>query len=449
MSQRRETTRRFDPFIPGVACLVLAVMGLLHGFYPRVYHDILDIWMLQPFDDPFQDLSFVTASVSCFGQGIDVYATNPCDIIDRQFNYSPLWLRLSFLPHGPIWTNILGLIVMTGFLVSLGCMTWPRQWRGRLLAVLGVLSYSTAYAVERGNMDLVMFIFAAFAALVLGGRPLVRGIAYAAIVFTTMLKFYPAVALIILLRERWRTVLAAGAVIAVALGLFAVAFRDEFGRMAATLPVTWPPGLAWGAKGLPRGLNDVLPDLLTVLGYDAPWAVAARDSHLPAFVLLIVLLLGALGTAMRLSRAPRFTAALDTLSPASDRLLLIGAALVCGCFFLGQSLPYRAIHLLFVLPVFLSLGEAAPPAGRTPFRWTVVVMLLILWELPIRWRVPWIVGARFVPTEGPVFAFVPGSLLTYIAWAALELCWWWVITVLLAVLLRVLASVGGGVRAEA
>ena len=26
MSQRRETTRRFDPFIPGVACLVLAVM---------------------------------------------------------------------------------------------------------------------------------------------------------------------------------------------------------------------------------------------------------------------------------------------------------------------------------------------------------------------------------------------------------------------------------------
>ncbi len=448
MLNRREPTRRFDPFIPGVASLVLAIMVWFHARDPGIYHDILDIWMLQPFADPFLDLSFVTASVSCFGRGIDVYTSNPCDILGREFNYSPLWLRLTILPHGPVWTNVLGVIVVAGFVIALGCMPWPKHWRGRLLAVLGLLSYSTAYAVERGNMDLVMFLCAAFAALVLGRGPVFRGLAYAAIVFASMLKFYPAVALIVLLRERWRVVLAAGAAIAVAFGTFVLAFRDEFPRMAATLPVSWPPGMAWGAKGLPRGLNDVLPDLMAALGFAAPWATSARDSQLPAFVLLIVLLLGAMGYAMRLSRDPRFTIPLDTLAPRSERLLLIGAALVCGCFFLGQSLPYRAIHLLFVLPVFLSLGEAAS-TGRTPFRGTVIVMLLILWELPIRWRVPWIVGARFVPTEGPVFAFVPGSLLTYIAWVALELCWWWVITVLLAVLLRFLASVSGTARPAA
>ncbi len=43
--------------------------------------------------------------------------------------------------------------------------------------------------------------------------------------------------------------------------------------------------------------------------------------------------------------------------PEAERVFLtIGAALMVGCFLAGQSVSYRAIHLLFVLPALLTLS---------------------------------------------------------------------------------------------
>jgi hypothetical protein len=43
-------------------------------------------------------------------------------------------------------------------------------------------------------------------------------------------------------------------------------------------------------------------------------------------------------------------------------LLVIGCAVIVGCFFAGQSIGYRGVFLLMVIPGLL--GIARPPASR-------------------------------------------------------------------------------------
>ena len=444
-------TERFDPLVPCVGFGVLAVASWLYTYHTGLYQYILNIWMLQPFPAPFLDLSFVTAGIDCWGKGVDVYEHNPCDLLDRTHNYSPLWLRLAFIPTGAEWTNILGLGLVGCFLIALGFLPLPRRASLLGASLLGVLSYSTAYAVERGNLDLLMFTAAIVAGLCLGGRLPARIAGYALITFISLLKFYPAVMLVVLLRERWRVIIAVGCLAAAAFAGFVVMFHDELPRMAATLPVTWPPGFGWGAKGLPRGLNDILPNLLGVLGYHASWVDGLQATHLAAFIFLIVLMVVSFGTALHLAHRTDMIASLDLLPPRASRFLLIGSAAVGGCFFLGESLPYRAIFLLLVLPVFLVLVQVSPHIRvRKLFGWTAGATLFVLWQHPIRGILKPLFGGPLDPPPGPVFQPAKELIATYIGWVVTELSWWWVITVLMAVLLRFLASLrpGAGARAH-
>jgi hypothetical protein len=294
-----------------------------------------------------------------------------------------------------------------------------------------------------------MFVFAVIAACCVGGRLPVRGVGYLAILLASLLKFYPAVLFVLLLRERWKIALAIGFATAILLVGFVVVYHDELVRMAINLPVTVPPGDGWGAKGLPRGVNDILPDLLAAVGYRAAWVDGLLETHLAAFVVLVALLLASLGTALHLAHRADMIVALDLLPPRAGRLLTTGAAAVCGCFFLGQSQQYRAIFLLLALPAFLVLMQSAPAPGlRSVFRWTAGATLFVLWHYPLRWMVPMLFGGTFDPPQGMVFLPAKGWIATYIAWAVMELSWWWVITVLMAILFRFLASLRPAARAR-
>jgi hypothetical protein len=101
---------------------------------------------------------------------------------------------------------------------------------------------------------------------------------------------------------------------------------------------------------------------------------------------------------------------------------------MCGCFFLGQNIWYRAIFLLLVLPGLFAISRAATsPRGRHWSFGTSVAIVFLMWEEFFRFGMLRLLHAAGVPA-GPIAGF------HFLFWFVREAVWWWVIAILLAVL---------------
>jgi hypothetical protein len=78
----------------GLLCLYAIMAGLwLSGAHPLCF-GVLRLLGIEPFGFPFLDTHAVLAAAECRRQGIDVYLSNPCDVLRRPHGYSPLWLEI-------------------------------------------------------------------------------------------------------------------------------------------------------------------------------------------------------------------------------------------------------------------------------------------------------------------------------------------------------------------
>ena len=415
----------YGMLVPALGIALLLALVWLHATHEELYIRLLAYWMDQPLRDPFRDLEDVLYSITCWRQGIDVYLHTSCNVTGGAFNYSPLWLRLSFVPTDPTWTPWLGLGLVSVFLLSLGLLPQPRHWGDRALVVLGTFSCLPVFAIERGNLDLLMFLLALVAALCLARGFALRLIGYIVIMIAGLLKFYPWAALVLLLRERLRIAAVLGFIALVGIAAFAWWYHDELGRIA--IPHGGQAGDNWGAIDLPLGIRAGLVPMLAAMGVDESASATIRD--IAANVAWLLLVTASVGCAGVIAARRDVHAALAALPPRVHVFLLIGAALVCGCFFAGPNVGYRGVFLLFVLPCLLGLARISMGTGAARlFRLTAYATLYVLWMLLIQRAVAKVFGGSFYP--------VRGSAVGYAAWLLRELLWWWVATVLLAILIR-------------
>jgi hypothetical protein len=108
-------------------------------------------------------------------------------------------------------------------------------------------------------------------------------------------------------------------------------------------------------------------------------------------------------------------------------LLTVGAVLVCGCFFVGQSVGYRGIFLLLVLPGLLRLShDAKSKTLRGIARHTCWAVVFVMWVLSLQWS--------FVAAGLARETIAYDSPIGLVHWLLHELAWWWIVTVLLSVL---------------
>jgi Glycosyltransferase family 87 len=426
--------RAFSPFVPLIGFVLLAGMTWLYRTDPDLYGRILTYWFYIPRPTPFGDLGAIPAWIRCFqDHGLVVYSDaasvvcGPTPII-----YSPLWLRLSFLPTDPTWTNWLGLTLVSAFLLSLGLLPDARRWGERVVTLLATFSCMPVFAMERGNVDLIMFLLVGTAALCLGGPLGRRILGYGLMLLAGLLKFYPLVLLLLLLRERPRVLIALGCAAVAILAGTAFAFLDEL-RLLTPVPADAPFYNMWGAKNLPSGFPSVLRALLEAAGLPGPMVQMASQSRAVPVVMAALLLATTLIMTLRLAGRDDFGSGLSEIPDRAYRFLLTGATLVVGCFFAGQSIGYRGVLLLLILPGILALRHV--PAQRG-FGWvvstTIAALLCVLWAFTTRHVVADIFGGSYFPVEG--------SLAVYLAWLVQELAWWWLIVILLAVLFRFVAG---------
>jgi hypothetical protein len=398
--------------VPAVAITVFAIfVGLYH--WARPAYDIALTWYgIQPFQFPFVDTDAITAAIECSRRGIDVYVANPCDALGRPHLYSPLWLAASVLPITRAWTAPVGLAVDLAFILSLAAVPTPRDRLGRWLLLAAALSTMSVYAAERANNDIIMFILIFAAGLTLARKCAARWCGYPLIVLAALLKFYPICALIVSCRERRAAFIVVNFLSLCVLSIFVAVEHYGLARVLANVPYGSYYTDLFGAKNLPYGITRLI--------YQPSWE--PMIAFLPV-VLLAALCARALWVAIALSRRRALVVALSELGEQEKVLLIMGAAVVTGCFFAGQSTGYRGIFFILILPGLLALARRTDEdkAGRFA-RNTAGLILFVMWSEALR---------HLIFAGGPIA--VPGSgwyIIGAAFWIARELVWWRIIAVL-------------------
>lgn len=400
--------------IPAMGFVVLLGFVWLHAGAPFLYFAVLAALDIPKAAQSFSDLAAVVQAVHCAGQNVNVYAPNAC-MGGGMYNYSPILLRFTWLGALTGYLDQAGLLLAALFIAALAALPAPQGRQEFWLRTAASLSAATIFALERANLDAVIFLLA-IGGTRLGLRDgLARLMGYALFCLAAALKYYPVALLLLLLRESPRRFM----VLVALLVLGGLGFMALFGAgtlaALAVVPHGPPFGNCFGAIDIALGIS---------LGNAALHGDKLKDLahfHMPlAMQLLYVAMILAALWRGKVNMA-LYRPALAEMAPARLAFLIAGAALACACFFMAQNILYRAVFLLLALPGVCTLAGSTPKA-----RWLGAVIVLLMWESLFRLGVL----SAMLALTGPALAYSAVIMV----WFCREVLWWWMVTQLLAVL---------------
>jgi hypothetical protein len=407
---------------PAAALLVFLALSALSLFGGHAaYQAIITHWGVERFPSglAFGDMAGLVAARQCDRLGIDVVIADPCDVLHRPFNYSPLWLLASRLGPGPGATTLAGWLAGLSFLLCLFLLPPPRRLSELPALILATLSTMVVFAVERANPDLIIFMIALAAGYLALVSSRARFLGYGAALFAGLLKYYPLTLLLLTLRERISTFFRLNAAALCLILAFAAIYRSEIERGLPTIASGIYYGDMFAAQNLPFGLAETLEG-------------AAGRHHALGLALYAVFFLLCAANSARLALRGEIDRSLARLAPPESIFLAIGGILIIGCFFAGQNVGYRGIFLLFVLPGLLALARNAAGKGTERLAKALSrVVLVLMWGEFFRTNMIFALrGSGFGETA------ILAAWLGF--WLLRELAWWWSISVLVALVLGLL-----------
>jgi hypothetical protein len=410
-------------FLPAAGLAALLIAALAFCFDTPEYMRIMRALMIVPFKTPFIDAQAVPATVECARRGIDVFISVPCDPLHRRWDYSPLWLWATFLPP---WANWMGICLDASFFLSLALLPPARGRTGLLIIALATFSSVPAFALERGNVDLIMFVLIALGGALWARSFGLRLAGYALFGVAGFLKFYPLVLFALFLRERVVRFVLLGCTGFALLAAFILQYHAELRQAAANMPVFLEFTDAFVSHQLPRGLELAIPYLLRASGLNWPFLVTIRAQAMFVWDVWAALTVASLAFSLWLAGQPKTASAFSQIDGSERGFLVIGAALMCCNFFACENDSYRAIFLLFTIPGMLRL--ASVPSTRRIFGVAAATTLFVMWGLTVQAAIAKLSGGLAYPMSESA------TLLVY--WIVRELAWWWLISILLCVLVR-------------
>jgi hypothetical protein len=399
-------------------------MSCLYSFGdPALYQQILRSYGVVPFQPPFVDMSFFLANWECARQGVDVILSNPCDVLHRVYTNSPLWLSTSSVPLGVSDTETVGWTLDLLFLLSLTLMPPPRCWLELILVVAATLSTTVVFALERANTDILLFMMVLATGIFTEYRLPMRLLGYSLGLVAGLLKYYPIMVLTAIFQERVSVFFV---LVLAIMGVFAVfwsEYRIDIVRGLPNIPTGPYNTDLFSARNLPFLLGDAVGGAAA-----SPPLGRVAAGGLYAVMIVVCLLF-----CRKLLCFGELRAVLATLAGLERVLLVIGSAVIVGCFFTAQSIGYRGVFLLMVLPGQLAISRAPVRQVRTLGLATSLVIVLLMWSECFRL-------ALYDALEYLGLPSIIAVEIKMLFWFVRELCWWWVVSVMLAMLVDFLET---------
>jgi Glycosyltransferase family 87 len=325
--------------MPATAALATIVLTLglgtvIRGSLPSAWR----IFRIPALATTFSDTMTVTNSIDCLLSGQDPYVVRSFDPFQRVYNYPPIWLDLRYLGITGRSTNLLGVLMALLFASSLLVLFSATRPSSSIVVFLAIISGPVLFAMERGNIDQVLFALLVFGFFIIerthgSARTFLE---CSLIVVLTILKIFPIAAVVVLLKNRQRLLLAALTVVVSVAALLATCGQD-----------------------LPKVFANTPRVTLASFGGYTFFDVIGHTIHVLPMALKInprIALIGSVALALWSTVAGlKYRTHLDKFLPSLDFCRARGCiavsclAIYISVFLAGASFNYRLIFLLGVL----------------------------------------------------------------------------------------------------
>lgn len=335
-------------------------IGILFSIFGS--DEILHMFWNTPTIHPiFADIRTITGANETLAQGLDPLVVNPGDPWNRTMNYPRIWQYIAesihFSQSTTIYFGVMNIsLFIVGFLLLVYKIKLSRL--SSIVLLLAFFSPASALAMERGNIDMVMFFLLSLALFYIS-RPIVfSGI----ILFASFLKIFPIFALSGLLREHK----------SLFLKVFLVSTIMFFGYVLLTINdillikngTPQSSNLSYGINVIPLAFEGTILKILTQIG-----------SYVYV-VFLIVFIAYYLRKNKSLS--------VSRLSIEYIDAFRIGSAIYLMTFLLGTSWDYRLIFLIFTIPQLILWTKSKIKIIKLSALLVITCILLTMWYLDIK-----------------------------------------------------------------
>jgi hypothetical protein len=365
-----------SPFTPRTALLFasltifLSMAALYIGGLRKAYMTLLSLWGVDvgfiPYI-PFVDFSETLAAWQCHRLGVDVYLADPCDLLGRPHAYPPAWFIGAYTGLGPADISWLGPLLVVAFIVTVVLFSNARTYGEAAVYLAALLSQASVFAMERANIDLIMFVMVIGACALYTRNASSRIAAYSVLYAAAALKLYPAFALGLALNERKSRFLAICAAMSIAFGIYALATWRSFVELWPSIPRPGPSGETFSGLHVLQVAQITMANLPGLPGASsASWLIGYG-------IVIVILAVGALAVSTRAAEAMNCS----VQPPLQTAIFFAGALIIVGSFFTAENVAYRGIWLLTILPTFLHFR-------RTQLHrrfWTIAIglVLVLMW----------------------------------------------------------------------
>ena len=352
------------------AALVIGALGTIAAGRLALGVDLWP-WLGVPSHElAFVDALNVASAAECARLGHDVLVDNPCDPLGRPLNYPRVWLLFAYLGMDLSWVVPFGAAIVAGFLLSVWALAGRLNLPEGGIYTVAVCSPAVMFAVERGQVDLVVFVLTAAAVVVWRRAAPAPWTSPALLLAAAVAKLFPAAGLgaFLLARHRRSAFVAVGA--AGLVGAYVLATLPDIRAIAQVTPQG--QHYAYGARILVAAMGR---------GIDpAGWEALGMGRQLVAAAPLVIV---ALVAWWRWPRSALLQALTPTPASGPDdwrRLSFhIGALVYVGTFATANNWDYRLVFLLLCLPQLLAWAQQGRTWQRTVGRAAVVAVLVQLW----------------------------------------------------------------------
>ena len=320
----------------------------------------------------FEDLRYYLVWQDCFRAGVP--PDQPCSLGSPiPWTYPSAWFLLA-----PTGLSIRHTIpVAAGFYIGLvaivSCLCAPGSFTEVFYDALFLVSPPFVLALERCNMDLLIFMLLGLA-VALASRRVILG-AFGLVWAAALLKIYPGVSLVAFIRKK-RDVFVAG-LCAGTLLIYVVAIRQQL-RLTYLLV----PRSEWESFGSPE-LFLIVANKLEAIGHP----VRLLHSVIPVLTLAAFTIVVAFLAFAFIRR--RFDTDLKPLDDISQYAFTVGGLVYCACWSLEMNFNYRFIFLAMTLPQAWTWASA-----KFQWRWSYGLYLLAAlgtsWLTLFQYKHPWI-----------------------------------------------------------